>query len=81
MEAKHSGATVFVFFMDVYPFAKLLIQGYKLGLFAENAGQIIFSIEKCAGEELIKEIESDPEYIPQIPKLLKGIITRRASSS
>ena len=75
MEAKHSGATVFVFFMDVYPFAKLLIQGYNLGLFAENAGQIIFSIEKCAGAELIKEIELDfPEYIPQIPKLMKGIV-------
>lgn len=74
-EAKHSGATVFAFFMEAFPCAKLLIQGYKLGLFTENVGQIIFTIEKCSGAELIEEFHSDfPEYVPQIPKLMRGII-------
>ena len=73
--AKESGANVFVMFMESLPCAKLLIQGYKLGLFSENARQVIFTIEKCSGEELIQSIKDDyPEQIPNIPKLLKGVI-------
>ena len=73
--AKESGATVFVMFMDSFPCAKLLIQGYELGLFSENARQVIFTVEKCSGEELIQSIKDDyPEQIPNIPKLLKGVI-------
>jgi hypothetical protein len=71
--AKDSGATVFVMFMDSFSCAKLLIQGYELGLFSDN--QVIFTVEKCSGEELIKSIKDDyPEHIPNIPKLLKGVI-------
>ena len=73
--AKESGANVFVMFMESFPCAKLLIQGYELGLFKENGRQIIFTIEKCSGEELIQTIKDDyPEQIPNIPKLLRGVI-------
>jgi len=73
IETKDSGATVFALFMDVNTCAKLIIQGYELGLFKED--QIIFTIEQCSGDELIAEIHNSfPKYVSEIPKLMRGII-------
>ena len=74
-EAKDSGATVFAFFMDAIPCVKLLTQGHQLGLFKENDGKIIFTIEKCSGFELIDVINHNfTEFKSQIPHFMKGII-------
>lgn len=73
IDAKESGAKVFAFFMHANTCAKLLIQGYELGLFKED--QIIFTIEQCSGEELISEFHNNfAKYVPEMPKLLKGIV-------